>query len=196
MLTKTAIFKKYAALSDYTEYAEQTIAELQKTFPQVSLRSFDEFKNFLDGLLPKLVHKYLIGSGTMKNCSGISPDFSEIACQSGFAVLTQHVPGHQRNILLSTEGPYIVDLSYIQFTCKYDLSDKESRKEVVENYRALYKDPWSAVRIEKLPPEAVGGVRSPHGQYSEVNPDPLKQINEYDIEDTEEAFPEKFDRFK
>lgn len=196
MLTKTAIYKKYASLADYAEYAEAILRNLQKVFPNVQLRSFSEFKTFLDGLLPKLVHKYLINSGTMKNCSGISPDFAEISCQAGFPVLTQLVPGHQRNILLAQDGPYIVDLSYIQFTCKYDLSDKASRKEVVENYRALYKNPFKAIKIEKLPVESIGGLRQPHGEYSEVSPNPMEALNEYNIEETEEAFPERFDRFK
>jgi hypothetical protein len=67
---------------------------------------------------------------------------------------------------------------------------------VVENYRALYKDPFKAIKIEKLPVESIGGLRQPHGEYSEVSPNPMETLNEYNIEETEEAFPERFDRFK
>lgn len=196
MLTKTAIYKKYSSIQDYNDFAEQTIREMRNKFSNVQLRPFAEFQTFLDALLPKLVHKYLISSGTMKNCSGISPDFSEIACQSGFPVLTQHIPGHQRNVFLSSDGPFMVDLSYIQFTCKYDLSDKESRKEVIQNYRELYQDPWKAIKIEKMPMEIPGGVRLPHGQYDNTNPDPLERLNKYDMAEEEEDFPERFNKFK
>ncbi len=196
MLTKTAIYRKYASIQDYIDFADQTVRELQATFPNVQLRPFSEFQTFLDALVPKLVHKYLISSGTMKNCSGVSPDFSEIGCQSGFAVLTQHVPGHQRNIVLTADGPYMVDLSYIQFICKWDLSDKENRKEIIENYRALYKDPWKGIKVEALPQTVPGGVRMPHGKYDDLNPDPLARINKYNIDEEEEDFPERFNRFK
>lgn len=196
MLTKTAIYIKYSSLDEYDDFIDQTCKKLQQIFPQVKVTSFSKFKNFLDKLLPKLVHKYLIGSGTMKNCSGISPDFAEIGCQAGFAVLTQHIPGHQRNIVLTTEGPFIVDLSYIQFTCKHDLSDKKYINEVVKNYKELYKDPWKAVKIEQLPNQPISGISLPQGIYSNVSPDPMKIINDYSMEEAEEVFPEKFLRFK
>jgi len=198
MLTKTAIYKKYASLEDYNKFCEESIESLQLKFPKVSLKSFSEFKSFLDNLVPRLVHKYLLLTGTMKNCSGISPDFAEIGCLAGFPTFVDFAPGHQRNVVLTTDGPYMVDLSYVQFTCNHDLSDPEpeGRKEALEAYKALYKDPFSALKIEKLPLQYFGGVRSPHGNYNNINRNPLESIEKYDIEDYEETFPERFDRFK
>lgn len=196
MLTKKAIYKKCANLLDYTAFVEKTISELKNNFPAVSLKSFSEFRFFLDSLVPKLVHKYILLAGTMKNCSGVSPDFAELAAQSGFPVLVQSLPGHQRNVVLTTDGPYAVDLTYIQFVCKYDLSDKSARKEVLENYKSLRKDPFKAIKIEKLNKEPISGVYLPNGEYWEGRPDPLKSIEEYNIEEYEEAYPERFDRFK
>jgi len=196
MLTKTAIYKKYASLEEYQAFCDETIQSLKAKFPNVEMRSFSEFKKFLDSLVPKLVHKYLISTFSMKNCSGISPDFAEIAAQAGFPVLVNFVPGHQRNIVLTTDGPYVVDLSYIQFTCNHDWSDKESRDEVRENYRSLYRDPFSAISIERLPYQYLTGTRLPQREYHVGNPDPMESIQNYDIERTEEMDPGRYKMFK
>lgn len=197
MLIRTAIYKKYANLTDYEDFVEATIKSLQSKFPQVRLRPFSEFKAFLDNLVPRLVHKYILKAGTMKNCSGVSPDFAEMGAQAGFPVLIQHVPGHQRNLVLTQEGPYVVDLTYIQFTCKYDLSDPDTRKEALENYKMLRKDPFKAIKVEPMDKSYFINTRLPHGEYDDLlRPDPLKSIEEYDPEDWEETFPEKFNRFK
>lgn len=195
MLTKTKIYKKYASSEQYKEYADETVRSLQTKFPQVQLRSWGEFKTFLDSLIPKLVHKYLILSGSMKNCSGISPDFAEIGAQAGFPVIVDFSPGHQYNVVLTTEGPYKVDLTYIQFTCNHDWNDDEAREEVMKNYRELYRNPSKAVKIEKLPEQSFAG-RLPHGEYHTFSPDPMQSIQKYDPEKTEKVFPEIFKKYK
>lgn len=198
MLTKTAIYKKYASLEDYQEFCRRTIEELKPKFPNLSLRPFAEFKQFLDNLVPKLVHKYLIFSGTMKNCSGVSPDFAEIASQAGYPTLVQFSPGHQSNVVLTSDGPYSVDLSYVQFTCKWDLTDPDQRDEAIENYKAIRRDPFSAIKVEKLPEQYFVDTRNPRtDDYDDLlHPDPMKSIQRYNPEQTEEIFPEMFDRFK
>jgi hypothetical protein len=200
MLTDTYIYKKYASVSDYDAFVNESISTIKTKFPNVQLRSWGEFRAFLDGLVPKLIHKYLLLSGSMKNCSGISPDFTEIACQAGFPVMTMVVPGHQLNLVLTREGPYSVDLSYIQFTCKHQIESdepsEEERQEVINNYRALYRDPFRALQTQQLPKQYFGNVRYPHGTYHTFSPDPGKAIQDYDIEDTEETFPERFERIK
>jgi hypothetical protein len=82
MLTNTRVFKKYSSIEDYDRFVEDSISSFQTKFPNVELHSFGEFKSFLDNLIPKLVHKYLILSGSMKNCSGIAPDFARNGCSS------------------------------------------------------------------------------------------------------------------
>ena len=200
MLTKTRVFQKYASIEDYQTFTDEAISTLKNKFPQVKLSSYGEFKVFLDSLVPKLVHKYLLLSGSMKNCSGISPDFSEIACQAGFPVLTILAPGHQLNLVLTQDGPYMVDLSYIQFTCKHEVESdyptKEERKEILDNYRALYKDPFKAIKVQQLPKQYFSDIRYPQGVYHILNPDPMKSIQNYNIEETEKAFPERFDKLK
>ena len=201
MLIQTRIYKKYASIEEYQAFVDETISTIKTKFPNVELRSFGQFKSFLDNLVPKLVHKYLILSGSMKNCSGISPDFTEIACQAGFPVLTMLQPGHQLNLVLTQEGPYSVDLSYIQFTCKHQVDsdtdeDGSERRAVLENYKALYKDPFKALKIAPLPKQYFANVRYPQGVYHTFSPDPGKAIQEYNMEETEEAFPERFEKLK
>jgi hypothetical protein len=196
MLINTHIFKKYASIEDYNRFVEDSIASFQTKFPNVKLHNFGEFKSFLDNLIPKLIHKYLILSGSMKNCSGIAPDFAEIAAQAGFPVFTMIEPGHQLNLLLATEGPYLIDLSYIQFTCKNDMQDKSSRQEVINNYKELYQNPFKALSIKALPKQHFSNIRFPHGVYSSFSPDPMRTIQDYDIKETEEIFPERFEKLK
>jgi len=193
---KSKTTKKIANFSGYDEFVNDTIASMKSKFPSVRLQSFNEFKLFLDKLVPKLVHKYLILSGTMKNCSGISPDFSEMAAQAGFPVLTMMEPRHQLNLVLTSDGPYAVDLSYIQFTCKHEAYDEDDKKEVIENYKSLYNDPFKALKIKQLPKQYFTNVRLPHGVYDNLRPDPYKSINKYDIKETEKYFPERFDHLK
>lgn len=200
MLTKTSIYKKYSSIEDYNAFVDESISIIKTKFPNVELHSWGEFKAFLDNLVPKLIHKYLLLSGSMKNCSGISPDFSEIACQAGFPVMTMFDSGHQLNLVLTTEGPYLVDLSYIQFTCKHQIDSdnptEDEKREVLNNYRALYKDPFKALKIRRLPKQYFSGVRYPYGTYDIFSPDPGKAIRQYNIEKTERVFPERFNKLK
>jgi hypothetical protein len=189
------IFNKKAS-TEYDEFVKQSLSLINSSFPNVKLHSFNSFKLFLDNLVPKLVHKYLILSGSMKNCSGISPDFSEIAVQSGFPVLTMIEPGHQLNLVLTTDGPYSVDLSHIQFLCKHEANNKEERQEVLKNYKKLYDNPFLALKIEKLPKQYYTNVRLPHGVYDNLRPNPASQIEKYDIKETEEFFPKIFKNIK
>jgi hypothetical protein len=119
-----------------------------------------------------------------------------MAAQAGFPVFIMIEPGHQLNLLLATEGPYLIDLSYIQFTCKYDLQDKPSRQEVLNNYKELYQNPFKALSIKSLLKQPFSNVRFPHGIYSVVSPDPMQSIQNYDIKETEETFPERFEKLK
>jgi len=196
MLTKTAIYKKYADLTDYEQFAQSTLDSLHGKFPQVQIRSFSEFKTFLDSLVPKLIHRYMLRSGSMKICSTISSDFAEVAATAGFPVITKNLPGHMVNVVLTTEGPYIIDLSYIQYLCGgYDLIDPDTREEVLETFHQLYKDPFKAIKIEQHPKTWISGTNIPHGEYDNLY-DPVKWVNDYNMKENEETFPETFDAYK
>ena len=189
------LLTKIAQDQQYLSWANSEITQLQQKFPQVHLQSFQAFKTFLDSLLPKLIHKYMLLSGSMKVCSGISPDFAEIAATNGFPVFVERIPNHMRNILLTIDGPYIIDLSYIQFLCKHDLTNPYDREEAIRSYKELYKDPNRAIRIEKLPISYYTSLCHPHGQYDNLY-DPVKSMDRYDIDSTEEFFPERFKMFR
>ncbi len=196
MLTKTAIYRKYANLVDYEEFVKSTLESLHEKFPQAQLQPFSKFKTFLDGLVPKLIHKYMLRGASMKVCSGISPDFAEIATQAGFAVITKVKPGHMVNVVLTTEGPYEVDLSYIQYTCNgYDLSDPDTRDEALDTFRELYKDPFKAIKIEELYKGWITGTSIPRGEYDNLY-NPGKDLDQYDMQESEELWPETFDIYK
>lgn len=190
------IFRRIVQANNYFAWAKDEISELQKKFPNISMKSFSEFKSFLDSIIPKLIHKYMLLSGAMKVCSTISPDFAEIAATKGFAVLIEHVPGHVRNIVITSDGPYVIDLSYIQFLCQHDLTDKSVRQEAILAYKSLYKDPFTAIKIEKLPLNELPHTSRPHGNYENQIYNPVSSIDNYNIEESEEAFPERFEKFK
>ena len=176
-------------MSDLEDY----LSDLQSIFPQVELKSFDELNNLLQQIVPKMVHKYLISGKTIKNCSGVSRDFAEIATQAGFACLIQNVPGHFRNILLLTDGMYVVDISHIQFEL-----DFQSKDSAIKNYKKIYNDPFKCIKVEKLFPQELNynSISLPHGVFSSTNPNPVETINRYDIAEEEEIFPERFKKIK
>ena len=154
--------------------------------------SFSQFKIWLDDNIGKLIHKYMLRTKSMKVCSTISPEFIEIARDAGFTVGIARAPGHVYNVVLTSEGPYKVDLSAIQFVCKHDISDRENRKEIIANYKNLRSNPSSAISIEKLD-------QIPNGTVFENEPmpfDPVSSFKRYDIKDTEDASPEWFERLK
>jgi hypothetical protein len=194
MSVRTKIFKKIADNIEYLNWINNEISTLKQKFPNVSLKSYSEFEVFLNSIVPKLIHKYMILSGSMKVCSGISPDFAEIACTKGFPVFIDHVPGHVRNILLTKECPYIIDLSYIQFLCKHDLNDEYTEEEALESFKKLYKNPFLAIKIEKLPQNPIY-LGHPHGEYDNLY-NPPYWVDQYDIEKSEKFYPERFKRFK
>lgn len=134
------IIERIAQLTDYDAIVNEILENLQSNFPNVSLKPFAEFKSFLDALIPKLIHKYMLLTNTMKVCSTISIDFAEIAATAGFAMLIDRKqPGHVRNIVLTSNGPYLVDLSYIQYVvCEWDLTNPKTKKEALKEYQALY----------------------------------------------------------
>lgn len=193
------IIQRIAQLNDYVNWANQEVQKLQTRFPGVTLKPFAEFKVFLDAMVPKLIHKYMLLSRSMKVCSGISPDFAEYAVNKGFAVLTEKVPGHMRNVILTIDGPYIIDLSYIQFLCQHSIDSDdptpEEKAKVLQNYKDLYANPFKAIKVEKMPMNAIPHANPPQGNYDSLY-DPVKSIDEYNIEESEELFPEVFNRLK
>ncbi len=196
MKLRQRIFNKLAQSNNYQAWAEGEIQQLKLNFPNVSLKSFSEFEGFLNSILPKLIHKYMLSTLSMKVCSGISPDFAEIAASRGFAVLVEKIPGHVRNILLASDGPYIIDLSYIQFLCKHDLSNKQERDQAIQSYKELYQNPFKAIKVEKMPESSIPMASRPTGDYQNQLYNPIESIEQYDPEETEETFPERFKLMK
>jgi hypothetical protein len=166
---------EFEATTEYIKNISPTISSLQKKFPNVALKSFEEFKTFLYEYLTTLVRKYLVSTRSVKNCSGISPDFAEFAAKHGFAVVSESVPGHMRNIFLGKEGPYMVDLSFIQFTCGYTGYDD---RVLVKTLKEIYHSPEKAIKIQKLPLTYFGNFREPHGEYDNLY-NPVKHIENY-----------------
>lgn len=165
--------EEFENYTGYIENISQLLKSIQSIFPNVKLRPFDEFASFLDRYLPAIIRKYLVGTRSVKNCSGISPDFAEFAAKHGFAVLIENVPGHMRNVFLSENSGYMVDLSYIQFKCGYN------DDVIVDTLKEIYKDPQKAIKIQKLPATYFGNFTTPHGRYDNLY-DPSKSIELYD----------------
>jgi hypothetical protein len=169
--------EEFEAQTQYLENISPSLRSLQSAFPNVKLRPFGEFKTFLDRYITTLIRKYLVGTQSVKNCSGISPDFAEFAAKYGFAVLIENVPGHVRNIFLAEDSAYIVDLSFIQFTCGY--RGYEDEDILIETLKDIYHNPYKAVSIQKLPTTYFGNFHTPHGKYDNLY-NPVKYIELYD----------------
>lgn len=163
--------------TNYINNISNLVSSLQKNFPQIKLKSFQEFELFLKRYVPTIIRKYLVGTRSVKNCSGVSPDFAEFAAQFGFAVVSEKIPGHMRNIFLSEDGPYLIDLSYIQFTCGYKGYGDDDV--LIKTLQEIFHNPFKAVKIEKLSLNYFGNFREPLGKYDNLY-DPKKDIEQYD----------------
>jgi hypothetical protein len=118
----------------------------------------------------------------MKVCSGISPDFAAIAADAGFPVISVSRPGHMFNIALCSDGHYTVDLSAVQFRCRHareDLSDPDTREEVLDNFRKLLDDPFKAIDVYKTTAAIHLSARLPEVDNSEYF-DPVRNFKRYD----------------
>jgi hypothetical protein len=155
-------------------------------------QSYAAFYAWLETVLPKLIHKYMLRGQSMKVCSTISPEFAVIAQNAGFTVGTMSRPGHEVNVVTTSDGAFLVDLSHIQFLCKHDLSDKSSRAEVIQSYKRLRRDPWLAVKIEALD-EMPTNVKYPDGS---MIFDPVRAFNDYDPDESEQDNKFWFDKIR
>lgn len=187
MKTLIKLAEDFEAKTQYTESISDSLQALQKAFPNVTLRPFQEFKSFLDRYITTIVRKYLVSTKSVKNCSGVSPDFAEFAAKNGFAVVIESVPGHVRNVFFGEDSAYIVDLSFIQFTCGY--RGYEDEDILINTLKEVYKNPYKAVKIQKLPAEYFGNFTSPHGKYDSIyNPSKYIELYDKDTERQEEDY--------
>lgn len=148
----------------------------------VEKHSFISFMNWFEGIVPKLIHKYMLRSQSMKVCSTISPEFAKIANSKGFNVGTVNQPGHVINVLVVSDGIFLLDLSHIQFLCKNDISDKENRAEVIQNFKNLKTNPMSAVKIEKVEKVPFNAKFEDEKLFF----DPVSSFNDYEESEAEE----------
>lgn len=121
------------------------------------MKSFKDLQIFLQKIVPLLVEKHIIQARAVKACSGISPDFVFYAQKAGFKAFVKRVPGHVKNIVITSDGPIEVDLSYIQFEfCpKYTQENGEEvsnpeRRELERLLDKVKKDPFSAIKVTPL----------------------------------------------
>jgi len=162
---------------------EHILSDIQRAFPDVGLRTEEELRAWLDEAVPTMVRHWLLSSRTLKVCSGISPDFAEIGAAHGFPVVTVRVPGHFYNAALTTEGALLIDLSAAQFeVCRAGLRDFDpdeidspEYKHLEEVFERIERDPFSAVRIERIDPRDIGSYAPPTGRFLADFVDPTKK---------------------
>jgi len=162
------IFNSMNIIKEYVDFLVKESFEEQ-------LRTKEDFDDFIKVVVPKLVNKHMLQGNAVKVCSGISPEFENIARQNGFNVDIVHLPGHVINYVHLADGTYKVDLSAIQFEwCQKNIEDYEdelyfSAKERGEQIDSPFKftsaaekrelkrlldivkaDPMRAIKIEKV----------------------------------------------
>ena len=170
--------KKMAFEMPFENWLNESVKEIASYYPNVSLKSFSDFNSWLNSVIPKLIHKYMIATKSMKVCSTISADFAEIAADKGFPVGVLKIPGHHFNVAFTSDGLYKIDLSAIQFVCKHDITDRKNRKEVIENYKKLYNDPFSAIEVNKMPSKIID-FEFPGVSANNIF-NPVESFNKYD----------------
>ena len=105
------------------------------------MKTSDELFSWLETAVPAMVLQYIIQSQALKVCSNISPAFAVVARYYDFDAYQVTGNNHFYNVVLTSDGPVEVDLSYIQFSvCGYRDSIRKAIKDLV-------KDPWMAVRV-------------------------------------------------
>lgn len=133
----------------FEEDVHYFINDIQKVYP-VSLVTMSQLSAFLKEAIPVMVLTGLYRCNSLKVCSGVSPDFTEVACSQGFPTLTISAPGHFYNAVITKDGIILVDLSYIQFSRTTHWDDEEGREEVDTLLKKVLHNPFSAVKIENL----------------------------------------------
>jgi hypothetical protein len=143
-------------------HIQESLNELRKTYPDANVVSRSQLKQFLRDAIPALVNRYIIGGRALKVCSGISPDFAAFASANGIAAFVTHRPGHVLNVVPTTSGPVLVDLSAIQFECMTDELDyAEHREEMGRLLDRVTRNPFSAVNIENVDWSDLYGIQTP-----------------------------------
>jgi hypothetical protein len=152
---------------------EHILRDIQKAFPEVRLPAESELLAWLDEAVPTMVRHWLISARTLKVCGGVSPDFAEIAAAHGFPVVTVSAPGHFYNVALTQEAALLIDLSAAQFEvqraglCDFDVDELEGPdyQHLLNVFERIERDPFSAVRIERIDPRGIGSYRTPTGSF-------------------------------
>lgn len=125
------------------------------------MRSKKELIEFLKLAVPAFVIRHILRARAVKVCSLISPAFAAVSNHYGFETYVANAPGHYYNVVITSDGPISVDLSYIQFKLNKICNDAtdgadgheeagyyEEEKIVGQALKYIAKNPWRAVRIE------------------------------------------------
>ncbi len=144
------MFRNFFARSNPGEYDDWISSEITEfPFRNVRLRTSSELREFLLESVPVMVLTSMIGCGAVKVCSGISPDFAEVAASRGFAAFVMRKPGHVVNVIATSDvGLVEVDLSQIQF--EYDVYTDDEYAETRRLLKKAAADPFKAIRVKVL----------------------------------------------
>jgi hypothetical protein len=132
------------------------------------MRTTADLDAFLARTVPTLVHKYMIGGGSVKVCGTISETFGTLARANGFDAYVAGRPGHFVNEVETADGTYEVDLSAIQFEC-------HGEGDVPAALERLTEDPYRAMRVRRLSGVSES-ARAPMGEESERFYTPVKSF--------------------
>lgn len=114
------------------------------------------FSNWFSQALPAIIFQHIIVARAVKVCSNISPIFGFIARHHGYDAYVLQTPGHVVNVVVTEDGPLLIDLSAIQFKlCDFvseeditdwDLYGTEGALRKVLRY--IIRNPWRAIKVE------------------------------------------------
>lgn len=121
-------------------------------------KSKADLDKFLERSVPILVKRYILDARALKACSVIAPAFAFYAREAGFEAFYKEVPRHFISVVYTSDGPFVVDLSYIQFEFCPNYEDpslpedddggRAERRELERLLRKVEEDPFSAIQVK------------------------------------------------
>jgi len=99
--------------------------------------SAQDVRDFFEAVTPRLVYDFIYSCKSLKQCGYLSDKFAQQARMNGFDARVTGSGNHFYNIVRSSDGPVLVDLTYGQFKMQEWLKDIEDAEDEKEEMRYI-----------------------------------------------------------
>lgn len=166
-------------MSAYSDWLDGIFDAIEAAgYGQLAPDTPQQLQAWLVELVPPLILQRMVCAGAVKVCSTISPIASQVSLENGMALVVRSVPGHFYNVGLTTQGPFKVDLTAIQFEvpklARWHAEhgdDDEDEDDPFGEHRAVYellervaKNPFDAIVVEPMDKAPIDGIAIPYDE--------------------------------